>query len=151
MPECGLLHRESSSLSSPVLPPCPSDTTPESHLENRRPRVSELCVTEQPLTQSWRRSPCVHSGAARRHGLRGVKKDFSVVQGARRPEHTGETVVSADSGRRKCMCFHGPEHAPGLVCVTAAQGIQSCGTEPGFRGLQLTLSCILDCVWVESL
>lgn len=61
------------------------------------------------------------------------------------------------------MCFHGPEHAPGLVCMTAAQGIQSCGTEPGFRGLQLgaqlalsqdpqlTLSCILNCVWVESL
>lgn len=46
----------------------------------------------------------------------------------------GETVVSADCGRRKCMCFHGPEHAPGLVCMTAARGIQSCGTEPGFGG-----------------
>lgn len=79
MPECGLLHRESLSHSSPILPPCPSDTTPESHLENRWACFSELCVTEQPLVQTWKHSPCVYSGAARRHGLKGVKKDLSVV------------------------------------------------------------------------
>lgn len=44
MLENGLLHREPLSQSSSTLPPCPSDATPESHLENSWARFSEPVV-----------------------------------------------------------------------------------------------------------
>lgn len=45
MLESGLLHREHLPQSSFILPPCPSDATSESHLENSWARFSERVVS----------------------------------------------------------------------------------------------------------